>query len=205
VNRSLILTRNACNSLFWLFGIGLSLYLAAACFGYVSNSSEHYSNFIFGVVGMSGFHAINEIVHHRSTSAGRDDAWFWVRFSLAVIITLAALASAGYVRLYAVHLETTQPFFGRFDFNVGLVFLCSILALNWFHWGALLTIIIAGSVLYFFYGYLIPYPLLATPEYDPEFVITIWASAQMKAYSGSPVVVDMFGSLSCSPAPDVDR
>lgn len=171
MNRSLVLTRNTCNSLFWLFGLGLSVYLAAACFGYVSNSSEHYSNFIFGVVGMSGFHAINEIIDRHFTSTGRHDPWFWVRFSLAVISTLAALASAGYVRLYAVHLEMTQPFFGRFDFNVGLVFLCSILALNWFHWGGLLTIIIAGSVLYFFYGYLIPYPLLATPEYDPEFVM----------------------------------
>ena len=37
--------------------------------------------------------------------------------------------------------------------------------------GRLLTVIIAGSVLYFFFGYLIPYPLLATPQYDPEFVM----------------------------------
>ena len=27
------------------------------------------------------------------------------------------------------------------------------------------------SVVYFFYGYLIPYPLLTTPQYDPEFVM----------------------------------
>ena len=46
-----------------------------------------------------------------------------------------------------------------------------MLLLNWFHWGALLTTIIGLSVVYFFYGYLIPYPLLTTPQYDPEFVM----------------------------------
>jgi TRAP transporter 4TM/12TM fusion protein len=70
-----------------------------------------------------------------------------------------------------VRLETIQPFFPPFDFNMGLLFLSSILLLNWFHWGTLLSIMIVASVLYFFYGDLIPYPLLATPPYDPEFVM----------------------------------
>ena len=80
-------------------------------------------------------------------------------------------ASSGYVRLNAIHLETTQPFFNAFDFKVGLVLIVSVLVLNWFHWGSLLTGIIGLSVIYFFYGYLIPYPLLTTPQYDPEFVM----------------------------------
>ncbi len=96
---------------------------------------------------------------------------FWLPFAIAVIGTVLAIASAGYVRWNAVHLETTQPFFAAQDFNVGLVLIVSVLVLNWFHWGALLTGIIALSVVYFFYGYLIPYPLLATPQYDPEFVM----------------------------------
>src|SRR5690606_3472317 len=46
-----------------------------------------------------------------------------------------------------------------------------ILILNWFHWGGLLTVIIALSIVYFFYGYMVPSNLLATPHYDPEFVM----------------------------------
>lgn len=172
MNRSLILTRNATEALFWLFGLGLSAYLAAAAFGYVRNSSEHYSNFIFGVLGMSGFIAIQELIDDRLNSqAGQGRRFFGLRLGIATVATVLALLSSGYVRWNAIHLETTQPFFAAVDFNVGLVLVISVLALNWFHWGGLLTGIIALSVVYFFYGYLIPYPLLATPQYDPEFVM----------------------------------
>ena len=169
--RVLALTHTVVDGLFWIFGIGLSIYLAAACFGFISNSSEHYSNFIFGVVGMSGFVTINGMIDDRLSGSKSDDRWFWLRFSTAVIATLLALASSGYVRWHAVRLETIQPFFPPFDFNVGLVFLGSILLLNWFHWGGLLTIMIVASVIYFFFGSHIPYALLATPQYDPEFVM----------------------------------
>jgi TRAP transporter 4TM/12TM fusion protein len=171
VPRVLALTHTVVDGLFWIFGIGLSIYLAAACFGFISNSSEHYSNFIFGVVGMSGFVTINGMIDDRLSGSKSDDRWFWLRFSTAVIATLLALASSGYVRWHAVRLETIQPFFPPFDFNVGLVFLGSILLLNWFHWGGLLTIMIVASVIYFFFGSHIPYALLATPQYDPEFVM----------------------------------
>ena len=87
----------------------------------------------------------------RLSGSEGNDRWFWPRFSVAVIGTLLALGSSGYVRWHAVRLETIQPFFPPFDFNVGLVFLCSILLLNWFHWGGLLTIMIVASVIYFFY------------------------------------------------------
>ena len=42
-------------------------------------------------------------------------------------------------RWNAIHLETTQPFFNAFEFKVGLVLVVSVLILNWFHWGGLLT------------------------------------------------------------------
>lgn len=171
MTRVLARLRIVVEGLFWLFGVALSVYLAAACFGFVSNSSEHYSNFILGVVGMSGFMTINELIDQRLSKSDSNGAWFWPRFFIAVAGTVLAIWSSGYVRWHAVRLETIQPFFPPFDFNVGLIFLGSILVLNWFHWGGLLTLIIAGSVLYFFYGYLIPYPLLATPQYDPEFVM----------------------------------
>ena len=169
--RFFAVVRRLATILFWTFGTALSLYLAAAAFGYVRNSSEHYSNFIFGVVGMSGFLTLIDLSDERLARPQGPDRWFWPRFAIAAAATLLALYSCGYVRWHAVRLETVQPFFGRFDFNMGLVFLSSILVLNWFHWGGLLTVIIGLSVAYFFFGDLIPYSLLATPPYDPEFVM----------------------------------
>ena len=90
--RALALTHTVVDGLFWIFGIGLSVYLAAACFGFISNSSEHYSNFIFGVVGMSGFVTINGLIDERLSGSEGNDRWFWPRFSAAVIGTLLALA-----------------------------------------------------------------------------------------------------------------
>ena len=173
MNRLLILTSRCTNALFWAFGLALSVYLAGSASGLirVGSSSEHYSTFMFGVLSMSGFITLHELAEQQlkdSQSAGR---LYWVRFGVALIGTMSAIGSSGYVRLNAVHLEITQPFFNAFDFNVGLVLVISVLILNWFHWGSLLTGIIALSVIYFFYGYLIPYPLLTTPRYDPEFVM----------------------------------
>jgi TRAP transporter 4TM/12TM fusion protein len=174
VTRFLRLTSNGANALFWVFGLGLSLYLAGTATGLIrmTSSSEYYSMFMFGVISMVGFITLRDVADQRLKAPDADGGLFWAfRFGVAAIGTVMAMASSGYVRLNAIHLETTQPFFDAFDFNVGLVLVISVLILNWFHWGSLLTCIIAGSVVYFFYGYLIPYPLLATPRYDPEFVM----------------------------------
>ena len=43
--------------LFWVFGFGLSVYLAGTATGLIrmSSSSEHYATFMFAVMSMSGF------------------------------------------------------------------------------------------------------------------------------------------------------
>ena len=173
MTRALVLTSRGMNALFWAFGIALSVYLAGTATGLIrmSSSSQHYATFMFGVVSMSGFITLHELAERRLHNPAQAGHFFWVRFAIAWIATLMAFASSGYVRVYAIHLETSQPFFSAFDFYVGLVLVVSVLLLNWFHWGTLLTSIIGLSVVYFFYGYLIPYPLLTTPQYDPEFVM----------------------------------
>lgn len=169
--RRLQIVRAVANLAFWVFALGLSLYLALAAFGFVRNSSEHYSNFIFAVLGISGFLTIHDYCDRRIRDPHCGDLRFWLGFAVAAVATVAAIASSGYLRYHAVRLEMAQPFFDAFDFNVGLVLIASILALNWFHWGWLLTTIVAASIVYFFYGYMIPSTLLATPYYDPEFVM----------------------------------
>ena len=43
--------------------------------------------------------------------------------------------------------------------------------LNWFHWGWLLTSLVILVMGYFFFGHLVPIPLLMHPEYDANFVM----------------------------------
>jgi TRAP transporter 4TM/12TM fusion protein len=173
VIRFLRFTSVGMNALFWVFGLGLSVYLAGTATGVIrmTSSSIHYTTFMFAVMSMSGFITLHELAERQLHDPQSDGALFWVKFAIACAGTAGAIASSGYVRLHAIHLETTQPFFNVFEFRVGLVLIVSVLILNWFHWGSLLTCIIGVSVVYFFYGYLIPYPLLTTPQYDPEFVM----------------------------------
>lgn len=169
--RCLQVVRTIATATFWILGLGLCGYLALAAFGYLRNSSEHYSNFLFCVLGISGFLTIHDYADRRLKDPDCGTPLFWLRFAIAGVATVVALITSGYVRYHAVRLETAQPFFEAFDFNVGLVLIVSILVLNWFHWGGLLTVIIALSIVYFFYGYMVPSNLLATPYYDPEFVM----------------------------------
>lgn len=169
LNRSLIVVRGVANGVFWAVGLALSFYLAAAAFGFVRNSSEHYSNFILGTVIMSGVISVQGFIDQRRSGAAV--RWFWFKLGFALSATVLAGFSAGYVRWHAVRLETVQPFFPAVDFNIGLVLVVSVLMLNWLHWGGLLTGIIGLGIVYFFYGYHITYPLLAIPQYDPEFVM----------------------------------
>ena len=77
----------------------------------------------------------------------------------------------GYVRLNAVHLEITQPFFTDTDMVFGWLMTISILMLTFIHWGWLLTTVITVAITYFFFGHMIENPLFTTPEYDAKFVM----------------------------------
>jgi TRAP transporter 4TM/12TM fusion protein len=77
----------------------------------------------------------------------------------------------GYIRINAVTLEQTQPFFNDTDMIFGWLMTISILALTLIYWGLLLTGVIAIAITYFFLGHLIENPLFMTPEYDPKFVM----------------------------------
>ncbi len=162
--------RAAVHAAFWVTGFGLSLYLAAATFGYVRGSSEHYSNFVFAVLLMCGFLSMRTVLDGRI--ANREVPWFWTRLSFVTLVTALAGFSAGYIRYHAVRLEMVQPFYPAVDFYVGLALTVAVMLLCWLHWGTLLTTIISLSIVYFFFGSRIPYPLLQTPRYDPEFVIS---------------------------------
>jgi TRAP transporter 4TM/12TM fusion protein len=154
---------------FMAIGTLLTVYIGVATFGYVKNSSEYYSNFILGVCLMSGLLAIRHHCHEKIDGPQR--LWFWPRFAFTVVALATSAIAMGYVRLHAVQLETTQPFFTDTDMVFGWLMTVSILALTLIHWGLLLTSVIAISIAYFFFGYLIPNPLLTTPHYDTKFIM----------------------------------
>jgi TRAP transporter 4TM/12TM fusion protein len=154
---------------FLLVGLGLTIYIAFAAFGFVRSSSIHYSNFILAIVVMAGLLAIRNLCDERI--AGSTRRFFGVRMVFAVLALISATVGMGYVRLNAANLEINQPFFTPTDMIFGWIMLFSILALTLIHWGPLLTSIIGIAILYFFFGYKFENPLFKTIPYDNEFIM----------------------------------
>ncbi|RLA47639.1 MAG: hypothetical protein DRR42_17435 [Gammaproteobacteria bacterium] len=155
---------------FWGLGASLSAFLGAAAFGYNLGSSAHYSTFIFVILVMSGLLAMRKQIT-LSRIEGVSSTWFWPKFGLTIVATLASAFSLGYIRLNATRLEMTQPFFEGFDLVVGFTMIFGVIVLNWIHWGWLLSSIVIVSILYFFFGHNIGSILFSHPEYDIGFIL----------------------------------
>ncbi|MGI9384634.1 MAG: TRAP transporter permease [Methyloligellaceae bacterium] len=155
---------------FVLVGTALTLYIGFTTFGFISNSKVHYANFVLAILVMSAIYGAQVLIEEIG-KAGRMSARLWLRLSILVIGAICAVGGAGYVRIHAIRLDQIHPFFEDFDFYVGMVFLAGVLLLNWFHWGLLLTSLVAITIVYFFFGDRVPIPLLMLPEYDPKFVM----------------------------------
>jgi TRAP transporter 4TM/12TM fusion protein len=165
---------------FIAIGVLLTVYIGFSAFGYVKNSSEHYSNFILGICLMTGLLAVRNLcdeklgVEQTASDAGVAAGvrpWFWARFALAVTAFLMAAVGMGYVRLNALNLEINQPFFSDTDMIFGWLMTISILMLTFIHWGLLLTSVISIAIAYFFFGHMIDNPLFTTPQYDAKFIM----------------------------------
>ena len=154
---------------FMISGFVLTGYIGAAAFGLIKNSAEHYSNFILGTCIMCGLIAVRSMCDEKINEVGR--RFFGARMAFVIAALVFSTIAMGYVRINAINLEQTQPFFNSTDMIFGWMMTISILMLTLIHWGLLLTSIIAISITYFFLGYLIENPLFMTPEYDPEFVM----------------------------------
>jgi len=161
--------RTAVDVPFLVTGAILTVYIGFAAFGFLKNSAEHYSNFILGTCLMTGFLAIRKNCDEKI----QDDVqrFFEIRLAFSIFALVTSAIAMGYVRINAVTLEQTQPFFNDTDMVFGWLMTISILALTLIHWGLLLTSVIAIGITYFFLGYLIENPLFMTPEYDPKFVM----------------------------------
>ncbi len=156
----------------WIAGIAgalLTVYVTLALFGYVRSSSQHYAAFTFAVMFISGVTAIRMAIDQRRAEPAY--RWFWPRLATATVGWVLATLGGLYILWHATRLEVEAPFFQDFDMMIGMAFTVGVLLLTWLHWGAMLTLVIAASIAYFFYGHLIENPLLRHPPYDPKFVM----------------------------------
>ncbi|MHA7852018.1 TRAP transporter permease [Roseovarius sp.] len=170
--------RKATDIPFLLIGLLMTIYIGFAAFGFTSNSSEHYSNFILGIVMMTGLLAVRNLCDEKLGIADPETEmirpirpFFWPRMVFAVVGLVMATIAMGYVRLNAQQLEVSQPFFNETDMIFGWMMTISILMLTFIHWGWLLTTVVSIAIAYFFLGYKIENPLFVTPQYSPEFVM----------------------------------
>ena len=171
MSRAIELTRlrRGVNLSFMLVGAGLTLYIGVAVFGFIRNSAVHYTNFVLAILAMASLLLLQSLLDERIRGQGRR---FWpIRVALALLATVLVVGGAGYLRVHAIRLERIQPFFEDIDFWVGLFFVAGVMILNWFHWGWLLTSLVILVMGYFFFGHLVPIPLLMHPEYDANFVM----------------------------------
>jgi len=102
---------------FVAIGILLTVYIGFSAFGFVKNSSEHYSNFILGTCLMTGLLAIRNLCDERlgvanamsETGANaKKKPFFWPRFVFAWCAFIGGAIGMGFVRLNAVYLEQNQ-------------------------------------------------------------------------------------------------
>lgn len=155
--------------LFVSLGIILTVTIAFSTLGYISNSKVHYANFALGIMVLSALYGVlNLFDEFRKNSYQRA---FFFRAGILLVGATLAIVGAAFVRVNALRLDQIHPFFEDFDFYMGLVFLTGVLLLTWFHWGLILTSLIALTVIYFFFGHYVTIPILMLPEYDPNFVM----------------------------------
>ena len=149
--------RNGLHALFVTVGLLLTVYIAASAFGYVKNSSVHYSVFILGSCIMASLLALRDLSDERINN--NQKSFFYLRSAVIVIAAIGSVFSMGYITLNAIELERSQPFFNDTDLVIGWIMMISILALTLIHWGWLLTSVIALAILYFFIGHTFTNPL----------------------------------------------
>jgi TRAP transporter 4TM/12TM fusion protein len=154
---------------FLTIGMVLTVYIGFAAFGWIKNSSVHYSVFILGICVMTGLLAVRSLCDEKLQDEVKNI--FWLRMAAAVVALVTSTIAMGYITLNAVDLERSQPFFSDTDMIFGWLMTGSILLLTLLHWGWLLTLVVTVAIIYFFTGHLIDNPLFITPHYDTKFVM----------------------------------
>lgn len=79
-----------------------------------------------------------------------------LKIALSCLVIVATGISATYLYLNVGDIELRQPFLERADVITGSVIVACVVVLTWCVWGAILAMVIAFAVGYFFFGNLFP-------------------------------------------------
>jgi TRAP transporter 4TM/12TM fusion protein len=173
------------NGLLWLGGLLMVAFISLGVFGLVSHGPEFYVTFALGIVFMSGLLALisftDQVRNHLSGHVEISDdpeapiapslRWASIKAAFGFMATISGLIGLGYFRINVNDLVMNAPFFDQTAISMGYLIIFSIITLTWLHWGWLLSLLSALSIAYFFFGDLIPIPLLRHPGYDEAFIM----------------------------------
>lgn len=149
----------------WLY----TIYLGISAFKFLLPNSSHYATLMGGVIVLSAILCMRDVLRNCS---GRERGDVRIRLFGSGLLLAAAVVSSLYLIFNALRLEVDQPFLNNLDVAIGLVLFFSVLALNWYYWGGILTCIIGMAFLYFYLGHWFDNPLLKHQPYDLAFVIS---------------------------------
>lgn len=117
--------RRVIDHTFICIGAVLTIYIVTATLGWISNSSQHYTNFVLATLAMAGLLLLRNLLDEKIS--GNEKRFWPLRLIFGVAATVIVTAGALYLRVQALHLESVQPFFDDRDFYVGLVLLIGVL------------------------------------------------------------------------------
>ncbi len=152
------------NKAFLVLGTLFTLYILSTIVELFQDPCQHYTTFVLGIITLSSLLTIRNIL-----GSEKQGIRFWVTLVLFLAVCLVAIFVGVYLRYNALRLNEIQPFLEDPDIVVGWLMLVSILMLTWYHWGSILTFMIAVAIAYVFWGHLIDIPLLAHTQFSTSF------------------------------------
>ncbi len=152
------------NRSFMILGTLFSIYIITTIVELFQDPSQHYTTFVLGVLILSSILTIRNIL--AKTEQGLK---FWVTLIFFLIVCSVSIYVGAYLRFHALRLNAIQPFMEDPDIVVGWLMLATILLMTWFHWGVILTSMIALSIAYVFWGHLLQIPTLSHAEFTTSY------------------------------------
>ncbi|MCB2187806.1 MAG: TRAP transporter fused permease subunit [Deltaproteobacteria bacterium] len=153
----------------WFFVLGsiFSLYILSTVIYLFQDPSEHYTSFFLGTSVLISVLTIRNLLRSK-----HQDFHFWLRLGFLGLACLGCIVASAYLRYNAIWLTEVQPFFESPQIIIGWVMLVSLLILNWYHWGGILTCMIILAIAYVFWGNLTGVPLLSHAEFSSAFCMS---------------------------------
>lgn len=169
----------AINLLLTIIGVAAVLYHLTMVQWQIQGSTDHKINHLFLAMTIAALAVMPDAL--KTWNSGKSKA----KLILAVICLIGSWFAMGYFRIYAVHLEMSQPFITDRDLWVSYLAVAVLMVLAWMHWGGIIVSLTLISILYFFWGHLIP-GSMGHPAYDAKFIMS---------YLGASMSLGMFGPI----------